>query len=83
VRTLSFTDAPAVMGISISKTMILAVNNVANGTKSVGGQSTLPMPRVTGFMAVRLRVTFDPDAAQGTNVSSSSIAAQGFMSESQ
>lgn len=54
--------------------MILAVNDVASGTKSVGGQSTLPMPTFTGSMLVRFRVTFDPDAAQGTNASFISIA---------
>lgn len=70
----AFTEAPAVMGICISKTMILAVNNAASGTNSVVGQSTLPILKFIGSMAVRLRVTFEPDAAHGTNASSSSIA---------
>lgn len=68
------TEAPAVIGTSMSKTIILAVKIVARGTISVGGQSTLPMLRWTGSMAVRLIVTLDPDAAHGTFCSSSSMA---------
>ena len=36
------TDVPAVMGIVMSNTMILAVKVVASGTTDVGGHSTLP-----------------------------------------
>lgn len=36
------TDVPAVMGIVISKTMILAVKTVASGTTDPGSHNTLP-----------------------------------------
>lgn len=36
------TDVPAVIGIVMSNTMILAVKAVASGTMDVGGHSTLP-----------------------------------------
>lgn len=62
------------MGTAISNTMIFAVNVVASGTKSFGGQRTLPMLRLTGSMEVRLRTTFDPEAAHGTKPSSNSMA---------
>jgi hypothetical protein len=36
------TEIPAVIGMPISNTIILAVNAVTKGTTSVGGQTTLP-----------------------------------------
>jgi len=36
------TDVPAVIGIVMSNTMILAVNVIARGTIDVWGHSTLP-----------------------------------------
>jgi hypothetical protein len=68
------TDAPAVMGISISKTIIRAVKMVASGTGSVGGHKTLPIFKWTGSTAVKYSVALEPAAAHGTLSSSTSIA---------
>lgn len=70
----TLTEAPAVIGTSMSKTIILAVKVVASGTMSVGGHRTLPMLRWTGSIAVKLIVTLEPDAAHETFCSSSSMA---------
>lgn len=70
----SLTDAPAVIGTWISNTTILAVNVVARGTKSVGGQSTLPMLTLMGSIDTKCRDMFEPDAAHGTDWSSISMA---------
>ena len=59
------TDAPAVIGIVISNTMILAVNFVASGTIDVGGHSMLPTFKWIGSTAVMYMVTVCPAAAQG------------------
>lgn len=68
------TDAPAVIGTWISKTMIRAVKTVASGTRFVGEHRTLPMLRLTGSTSIKLRVTLKPAAAQGAYSSSISIA---------
>jgi len=74
MKTRKITEVPAVMGTSISKTIILAVNCFARGTTSDSEQSTLPMLRFTGSTDVKVRTTFEPEAAHGTDASSISMA---------
>lgn len=59
------TDVPAVIGIVISNTMILAVNVVASGTINVGGHNILPTFKWIGSTPVMYKVTVCPAAAQG------------------
>lgn len=68
------TEVPAVMGIWMSKTMILAVNDDVRGTISPGRQSTLPMFSEIGSTPVRVRLTFEPAPAHRRPSPSLSIA---------
>ena len=63
--SIQLTEVPAVMGIWISKTMILAVKEEVKGMMAPGRQRTLPIFSDIGSTPVRVRLTFDPEPVHG------------------